>query len=176
MFPAPHPQGGALESSVAPAFVAAVVTNDDSAWNFSADASFNTTVGGSDAFNRPCSTGYTKKQQHLLLVLVRTNETGQTTALPSRHFLWSMIALPALVALAAWYATPYPLLYKSLKYKLLLLPTLLLRPATLRPINPPPPTPVSPPARWFWPVRAPVCHGREDHGRKHPAPSDLPAS
>ena len=53
LFPVPRPQDGTLDFSLAPAFFAAVATNEDSAWNFSADVSFNTTVRGSDAFGRP---------------------------------------------------------------------------------------------------------------------------
>ena len=47
-----------------------------------------------------------KNQPHFLLVYVRKVETGQTTVLQSRHFLWSMLSLPALLALNAWRVTP----------------------------------------------------------------------
>ena len=50
--PAPRPQDGNLDFSVAPTSLAAVATNEDSAWKFSAAASFNTAVRDRDAVTR----------------------------------------------------------------------------------------------------------------------------
>ena len=106
-----RPQDGTPDFSIEPSLLATVVTNEDSAGHFSADASYNTAVRRSDTFTRPFSTGGRKTKPHLLLVHVRTMETGQTTALASSRLLWLMLAIPALVALAVWHATPSSLLH-----------------------------------------------------------------
>ena len=56
MFAAPRPQDGTLDFSIELSFLAAVATNENSAWNSGVDASFNTAFGESYTFSRAFST------------------------------------------------------------------------------------------------------------------------
>ena len=80
-FPAPRPQDGTLDFSIAPALPAAVATRDDSAEKHRADANFNTADQSGDAFTWPSSTGDAPKPT-TLVVSTRTNRGNRLSIAP----------------------------------------------------------------------------------------------
>ena len=106
LFPTRRAHDGIVDCSIAPALPAAVATHDESAENSPADANFNTTVGGEDALNKPSSTGDAQKPTTLAVSTQKDRRHRPDGRRSIGPFLWLMLALPALLALGAWRATP----------------------------------------------------------------------
>ena len=79
--PAPRPQDGTLDFSIAPALPAAVATRDDSAGKRRADVNFNTAAKRDDTSIAPLVPATYLLQTHLMLV-PRTNRDDRISIAP----------------------------------------------------------------------------------------------